>query len=240
MQRAIGANETLAQRDMAGIIAIEIFAQDLIGALADAPAQRSPTLMLFPEIRRIMLMSFGWNRADTIPIWPGAIRPGLHPGTGRRRAAGAEKPHCRACFVCCGGADRGRSRIASRDFATVRRAISMPILAIVPQWCRREDRGRVFGIDQLDVVTDGFRRMGLATMGRCNRGGEKIFSSKLPRLVAMYLLAVTRDTVDSCIWIASATALRLRGRRCATPCVKKPSCWRTIWLRPGEWCGRAD
>src|SRR6202011_1081067 len=42
MQRAVGAEaETiLAQRDMAGIIAVEIFAQDFIGALADASAQR--------------------------------------------------------------------------------------------------------------------------------------------------------------------------------------------------------
>src|SRR5205814_6375530 len=42
MQRAVGAEaETiLAQRDMAGVIAIEIFAQDFVGALADAPAQR--------------------------------------------------------------------------------------------------------------------------------------------------------------------------------------------------------
>jgi hypothetical protein len=42
MQRAVGAEaETvLAQRDVAGLIAIEIFAQHFIGALADAPAQR--------------------------------------------------------------------------------------------------------------------------------------------------------------------------------------------------------
>src|ERR1700674_3090897 len=42
MQRAVGAEaETiLAQRDMAGIVAVEIFAQDFIGALADASAQR--------------------------------------------------------------------------------------------------------------------------------------------------------------------------------------------------------
>src|ERR1700720_1365763 len=41
MQRAVGAEtETiLAQRDVAGIIAIEILAQDFLGALADAPAQ---------------------------------------------------------------------------------------------------------------------------------------------------------------------------------------------------------
>jgi len=41
MQCAVGAKtETIfAQRDVAGIIAIEILAQDFIGALADAPAQ---------------------------------------------------------------------------------------------------------------------------------------------------------------------------------------------------------
>src|ERR1700682_6633359 len=41
MQRAVSTEtETiLAQRDVAGIIAIEIFAQDFIGALADASAQ---------------------------------------------------------------------------------------------------------------------------------------------------------------------------------------------------------
>jgi hypothetical protein len=42
MQRAIGAETEaiLAQRDVAGLIAVEIFAQDFIGALTDAPAQR--------------------------------------------------------------------------------------------------------------------------------------------------------------------------------------------------------
>ena len=57
---------------------------------------------------------------------------------------------------------------------------------------------------------------------------KKYLSSNMPRGVAMYLLDVTRDTVDSCIEIASATVLRLSGRRYWTPCVKKPSCWRTI------------
>jgi len=42
---------------------------------------------------------------------------------------------------------------------------------------------------------------------------KKYFNSKMPRLVAMYLLAVTRDTVDSCIAMASATVLRLSGLR---------------------------
>ena len=57
---------------------------------------------------------------------------------------------------------------------------------------------------------------------------KKYFSSKMPRLVAMYLLAVTRETVDSCMLIASATVFRLSGRRCCTPWAKKASCWRTI------------
>jgi hypothetical protein len=57
---------------------------------------------------------------------------------------------------------------------------------------------------------------------------KKYFSSKMPRRVAMYLLAVTRDTVDSCMLIASATVFRLSGRRNWTPCAKKASCWRTI------------
>ena len=43
----------------------------------------------------------------------------------------------------------------------------------------------------------------------------------MPRLVAMYLFDVTRLTVDSCILIASATVLRLSGRRCWTPCTRK-------------------
>jgi hypothetical protein len=46
----------------------------------------------------------------------------------------------------------------------------------------------------------------------------------------MYLLAVTRETVDSCMLMASATVLRLSGRRCCTPLAKKASCWRTISL----------
>src|SRR5512139_523150 len=41
MQRAIGAEAEpiLAERDVAGIIAVEIFAQDFLGALADTTAQ---------------------------------------------------------------------------------------------------------------------------------------------------------------------------------------------------------
>src|SRR5262249_43233065 len=59
---------------------------------------------------------------------------------------------------------------------------------------------------------------------------KKYFNSKIPRLVAMYLLAVTRDTVDSCMPIASATGLRLGGLRYCTPLTKKPAFLRTISL----------
>src|ERR1700741_707001 len=59
---------------------------------------------------------------------------------------------------------------------------------------------------------------------------KKYLSSNTPRGVATYLLEVTRETVDSCISTASATVLRLSGRRARTPETKKPSCWRTISL----------
>ncbi len=57
---------------------------------------------------------------------------------------------------------------------------------------------------------------------------KKYFSSNVPRGVAMYLLAVTRLTVLSCISTASAMSRRISGRRWATPWRKNPSCRRTI------------
>ncbi len=65
------------------------------------------------------------------------------------------------------------------------------------------------------------RRPGIAAV-------KKYFISSVPRLVPIALLEVTRETVDSCMPIASATVFRLSGRRCVTPYMKKPSCWRTI------------
>ena len=60
---------------------------------------------------------------------------------------------------------------------------------------------------------------------------KKNFSSNTPRGVAMYLLEVTRLTVDSCMPMASATVFRFSGRRCSTPKARKASCWRTISRR---------
>ena len=42
---------------------------------------------------------------------------------------------------------------------------------------------------------------------------KKYFSSKMPRGDAMYLLDVTRETVDSCMEMASATVFRFMGLR---------------------------
>src|ERR1700730_6360781 len=86
-------------------------------------------------------------------------------------------------------------------------------------------------VDELfDTMPHGFCRMRFTAVRGGDRGCKKNFISKVPRAVAMYLLAVTRDTVDSCISIASAMVLRLSGRRYCTPFMKKASCWRTISL----------
>ena len=52
---------------------------------------------------------------------------------------------------------------------------------------------------------------------------KKYFSSKTPRGVMMYLFEVTRDTVDSCMPMASAMARRFKGRKYSTPLVRKAS-----------------
>ena len=120
--------------------------------------------------------------------------------------------------------------MASRYFATVRRAISMPD-ARNRSTMVSSDRiaaGLSASISCLMWWRTASAECASPPSAEAIEAVKKYFNSKLPRLVAMYLLAVTRDTVDSCIWIASATALRLSGRKCATPWVKKPSCWRTI------------
>src|SRR5580704_8233577 len=59
---------------------------------------------------------------------------------------------------------------------------------------------------------------------------KKYLSSKRPRGVAIYLLDVTLETVDSCTPTASAIVLRSSGRKHSTPCAKNLSCRRTISL----------
>ena len=50
---------------------------------------------------------------------------------------------------------------------------------------------------------------------------KKYFSSKMPCGVWTYLLVVTRETVDSCMPMSSATSRRMSGFRCAMPLSKK-------------------
>ena len=121
-------------------------------------------------------------------------------------------------------------RIASRYLATVRRAMSMPALRSSST------------IESSDSTLSALSSSIICLM-RCRTASaecasppsaeameevKKYFSSKMPRLVATYLLAVTRETVDSCMLMASATVLRLSGRRCCTPCTKNASCCLTI------------
>ena len=121
-------------------------------------------------------------------------------------------------------------RMASRYFATVRRAISMPVARNRSTMVSSDRIAEALSasISSLMWWRTASAECASPPSADAIEAVKKYFNSKLPRLVAIYLLAVTRDTVDSCIWIASATALRLSGRRCATPWVKKPSCWRTI------------
>src|SRR5918992_5692330 len=121
-------------------------------------------------------------------------------------------------------------RSASRYLATVRRAISMPASRNLSTMVSSESTSRASS-----ASINCLMRWRTASAECASPPSEddiddvkKYLSSNMPRLVAMYLLAVTRDTVDSCIEIASATVLRFNGLKCCTPSAKKLSCWRTI------------
>src|SRR3954451_7391446 len=139
VQRAVGteAETVLAERDMAGIVAVEIFAQDFFGAFADAPAQRFADIDAFardsyghvmPRLRR--------GSRDQYPDWRKPIKPVRCRGSGPRVWL-APKVHCRAYSVCRGGAaprmecasPRGISPRCGGQYQCRPRAI-------VPQSCR--------------------------------------------------------------------------------------------------------
>src|SRR5262249_45757631 len=121
-------------------------------------------------------------------------------------------------------------RIASRYFATVRRAMSIPASCSFSTMVSSDSTcsGLSASISCLIRWRTASAEWASPPSAEAIAEVKKYFSSKIPRLVAIYLLAVTRETVDSCILIASAMVLRLSGRKCSTPCAKKPSCWRTI------------
>ena len=57
---------------------------------------------------------------------------------------------------------------------------------------------------------------------------KKKRSSYTPRGVCMYLLATTRETVDSCMPMSVATSRSTSGRRWVMPWSRKPRWWRMI------------
>src|SRR5262245_50688499 len=121
-------------------------------------------------------------------------------------------------------------RIASRYFATVRRAMSIPASRSFSTMVSSDSTcsGLSASISCLMRWRTASAEWASPPSAAAIAEVKKYFSSKMPRLVARYLLAVTRETVDSCMSMASAMVLRLSGRKCRTPCTKKACCWRTI------------
>src|SRR5579872_2941950 len=96
MQRAIGseAKPILAQRDMARIIAVEIFSQHFIGAFADAPAQGVADADAFsrdPESHKGASIGLEQDRVNTIPFWRGRNQAGAGSRDLSCDEAGAER-----------------------------------------------------------------------------------------------------------------------------------------------------
>src|SRR5712692_223043 len=110
-------------------------------------------------------------------------------------------------------------RIASRYFATVRRAMSMPATRSFSTMVSSDSTcsGLSASISCLIRWRTASAEWASPPSAAAIAEVKKYFSSKMPRLVAMYLLAVTRETVDSCMSMASAMVLRLSGRKCRTP-----------------------
>src|SRR5258706_1755656 len=131
-----------------------------------------------------------------------------------------------ARFCLRRAADDGM-RSASRYFATVRRAISMPwSLSIVT--IRSSDKISL----GVSLQMNSLMRSRTDSDECASREGpdaaidevKKYFISKMPRGVEMALFEVTRLTVDSCIPIFVAICRRLSGFKCLTPRSKKADC----------------
>src|SRR5580692_10286097 len=110
-------------------------------------------------------------------------------------------------------------RIDSRYLATVRRAMFTPS-AVSSATMRSSDRISVafsFSIISRMRSRTASAEWDSAPFIDWIAAVKKYFISNIPRGVAIYLLEVTRLTVDSCIVIASAMVRRLSGRRWRTP-----------------------
>ena len=154
MQRAVGAEAEaiLAQRDVAGIIAVEIFSQDLIGALADARTKRVADTDAFPGDSKGHLMprlmprllwfsrigSSGEPRLSRFDA--NAIRPEPYRGTGRRKWREL-KVRYQACSACRVGAGPTKECASPRDiWLPCGGRYQRPICAIVHDRIVRQDR----------------------------------------------------------------------------------------------------
>src|SRR5690606_21920963 len=122
----------------------------------------------------------------------------------------------------------GAMSSCSRYFATVRRAMFTP--------CRASSRamassasGRAAGsvsISRFTIALTACPEM----LAPSRRTAKKCFSSNVPRGVCRYLPEVMRDTVDSCMPMASATSFRVRGAIASSPRIRNPA-WRSTTTR---------
>ena len=138
--------------------------------------------------------------------------------------------HARKGDLLAAPLDRRRDLRLSRYLATVRRAMSMLASRNRPTIASSDSTPSGASPSISCLMRWRTASAECASLPYCAEiaAEKKNFISKSPRGVDMYLFEVTRDTVDSCMPIASAMARRLSGRRCCTPWTKKPSCWRTI------------
>src|SRR5947209_5392390 len=128
MQRAVGAEAeaVLAERDVAGIIAVEIFAQDFFGAFADAPAQRFADTDAFARDPYGHVMPRFSKSKRSVSRLAEADQAGAMSRDRSEGIAGAESALPSILCLSRRRCTEDGMRIASRYFATVRRAISMP------------------------------------------------------------------------------------------------------------------
>src|SRR5579864_235509 len=235
MNGAFGAEAEAVPRQgqVPGIAAVEILGHGLGDAVADAVAQGRADV----EVLSGNAKCHASLRYSTIPA---SLE--LCIGTGGVNACRVEHrmaprndeqahPAAALCFSRRRCTDDGM-RIASRYLATVRRAMSMPASRSLSTMVSSE-RTSLDGSASINCLMrwrTASAECASPPWAAAIAEVKKYLSSKMPRLVAMYLLAVTRDTVDSCMPMASATVFKFSGRRCSTPRAKNASCWRTISL----------
>src|SRR5690606_9079460 len=121
----------------------------------------------------------------------------------------------------------------SRYLATVRRAMRMPWRASRPA-ITSSASGAFAGSSSIRRLTMALTAAPL-TSAPSSRTANRRLSSKVPRGVWMYLPLTMRETVDSCMPIASATSRRVSGRIASGPWSRKPA-----WRSTSTWAVRSS